>query len=66
MSNQFLGTGRRKSSVARVILTSGSGKFLINPLNIPVEGGQVSKYDFVYMANIVCGQTKIIVQMSHL
>jgi small subunit ribosomal protein S9 len=30
MSNQFLGTGRRKSSVARVILTSGSGKFLIN------------------------------------
>lgn len=30
MSNQFLGTGRRKSSVARVILTSGSGKFIIN------------------------------------
>lgn len=30
MSNQFLGTGRRKSSVARVILTSGNGKFLIN------------------------------------
>ena len=30
MSNQFLGTGRRKSSVARVILTSGKGKFLIN------------------------------------
>lgn len=30
MSNQFLGTGRRKSSVARVILTSGKGKFIIN------------------------------------
>jgi small subunit ribosomal protein S9 len=30
MSNQFLGTGRRKSSVARVILTSGKGKFTIN------------------------------------
>lgn len=30
MSNQFLGTGRRKSSVARVILTSGKGKFVIN------------------------------------
>ncbi|MBM7452899.1 small subunit ribosomal protein S9 [Acholeplasma morum] len=27
---QYLGTGRRKSSVARVILTSGSGKFVIN------------------------------------
>jgi small subunit ribosomal protein S9 len=30
MNNQFLGTGRRKSSVARVILTSGKGKFIIN------------------------------------
>jgi small subunit ribosomal protein S9 len=29
-NNQFLGTGRRKSSVARVILTSGKGKFLVN------------------------------------
>lgn len=27
---QYLGTGRRKSSVARVILTTGSGKFVIN------------------------------------
>jgi len=27
---QFLGTGRRKSSVARVILTSGDGKFTVN------------------------------------
>lgn len=27
---QYLGTGRRKSSVARVILTSGTGKFLVN------------------------------------
>lgn len=27
---QYRGTGRRKSSVARVILTSGSGKFIIN------------------------------------
>jgi small subunit ribosomal protein S9 len=27
---QYLGTGRRKSSVARVILTSGTGKFIIN------------------------------------
>jgi small subunit ribosomal protein S9 len=30
MNNQFLGTGRRKSSVARVILTSGKGAFVIN------------------------------------
>lgn len=27
---QYLGTGRRKKSVARVILTSGKGSFLIN------------------------------------
>lgn len=27
---QYLCTGRRKSSVARVILTSGTGKFVIN------------------------------------
>ncbi len=27
---QYTGTGRRKNSVARVILTAGSGKFLIN------------------------------------
>ena len=27
---QYFGTGRRKSSVARVILTAGSGKFIIN------------------------------------
>ena len=27
---QYFGTGRRKNSVARVILTAGSGKFTIN------------------------------------
>lgn len=27
---QYLGTGRRKQSVARVILTKGTGKFVIN------------------------------------
>ena len=27
---QYLGTGRRKSSVARVILSTGTGKFVIN------------------------------------
>ena len=27
---QYLGTGRRKKSVARVILTKGTGKFLVN------------------------------------
>ncbi len=27
---RYLGTGRRKSSVARVILTNGTGKFVIN------------------------------------
>ncbi|MCF7933125.1 MAG: 30S ribosomal protein S9 [Acholeplasmataceae bacterium] len=29
-TTQYLGTGRRKSSVARVILTSGNGTFVIN------------------------------------
>ncbi len=31
---QFLGTGRRKSSVARVIITPGNGKMLINKKTI--------------------------------
>ena len=30
---QYLGTGRRKSSVARVILTNGTGKFVVNGRN---------------------------------
>ena len=30
MSVQYLGTGRRKKSVARVILTSGTGEFIVN------------------------------------
>jgi small subunit ribosomal protein S9 len=29
-SNEFLGTGRRKTSIARVRLASGSGKIVIN------------------------------------
>ena len=29
-TNEFLGTGRRKTSIARVRLTSGSGKIVIN------------------------------------
>lgn len=29
-AKQFYGTGRRKSSVARVFLTKGTGKFIIN------------------------------------
>jgi small subunit ribosomal protein S9 len=29
-SNEFLGTGRRKTSVARVRLASGSGKIVVN------------------------------------
>jgi small subunit ribosomal protein S9 len=29
-TNEFLGTGRRKTSVARVRLASGSGKILVN------------------------------------
>lgn len=34
MSNQFLGTGRRKTSVARVRLLPGSGKFIVNNKNL--------------------------------
>jgi small subunit ribosomal protein S9 len=29
-TNEFLGTGRRKTSVARVRLASGTGKFVVN------------------------------------
>lgn len=31
---QYIGTGRRKTSVARVFLTAGSGKFIINKQDI--------------------------------
>ncbi len=33
-TQQYYGTGRRKSSVARVFLTPGSGKIIINTLTI--------------------------------
>ena len=33
-STQYYGTGRRKSSVARVFLTSGSGKVTVNNLSL--------------------------------
>lgn len=33
-ANQYYGTGRRKSSSARVFLQSGSGKIIINQLSI--------------------------------
>lgn len=34
MSNQFNGTGRRKTSVARVRLLPGSGQFFVNKKNL--------------------------------
>jgi len=34
MANQYYGTGRRKSSVARVFVKAGSGKITINKRNI--------------------------------
>lgn len=34
MTEQYYGTGRRKSSIARVYLTAGDGKILINKLPI--------------------------------
>lgn len=34
MANQYYGTGRRKSSVARVFMKAGSGKITINKRNI--------------------------------
>lgn len=34
MNNQFQGTGRRKTSVARVIILPGTGKFIINNKNL--------------------------------
>jgi small subunit ribosomal protein S9 len=35
MAAQYYGTGRRKSSIARVYASTGSGKFTIN--NLPIE-----------------------------
>ncbi|WP_069469918.1 30S ribosomal protein S9 [Candidatus Marithrix sp. Canyon 246] len=34
MTEQYYGTGRRKSSIARVYLTAGDGKILVNKLPI--------------------------------
>ena len=34
MATQYVGTGRRKTSVARVFLTPGNGKFVINKKDI--------------------------------
>ncbi len=34
MATQYIGTGRRKTSVARVFLTPGNGKFVINKQDI--------------------------------
>ena len=34
MATQYIGTGRRKTSVARVFLTPGNGKFVINKKDI--------------------------------
>ena len=34
MNNQFQGTGRRKTSVARVRLLPGSGQFFVNKKNL--------------------------------
>lgn len=34
MDNQYRGTGRRKSAVARVRLIPGSGKFIVNGIDI--------------------------------
>ena len=34
MATQYMGTGRRKTSVARVFLTPGNGKFIINKKDI--------------------------------
>jgi len=34
MANQYYGTGRRKSSTARVFLKAGSGQITINKRNI--------------------------------
>ncbi|MCK5818804.1 MAG: 30S ribosomal protein S9 [Psychromonas sp.] len=34
MANQYYGTGRRKSAVARVFMKAGSGKIIINKRNL--------------------------------
>lgn len=43
-STQFTGTGRRKTSIARVFLKSGKGKFLINGKEPQNHLGDVSTY----------------------
>ena len=45
-SNEFLGTGRRKTSVARVRISAGSGKILVNgrafEVYFPLESQRMS------------------------
>ena len=43
---QYYGTGRRKSSVARVYLTSGKGKILVN-------GRDVAEYFMVFLLKLI-------------
>lgn len=63
-TQQFYGTGRRKSSVARVFLTPGSGKILINNKSIEDYFGRdtsrmvvkqpFEKLDFVDQWDVKC------------
>ena len=43
-NTQFIGTGRRKTSIARVFLKPGKGKFLINGKEPQLHVGNVSTY----------------------
>ena len=51
MAKTFIGTGRRKRSVARVRMTSGKGKITINGKELPIDKENLN-YDLVVASSI--------------
>ncbi|KPU82272.1 30S ribosomal protein S9 [Psychromonas sp. PRT-SC03] len=58
MANQYYGTGRRKSSVARVFMKAGSGKITINKRNIDEYFGRETA------SMVVCQPLKLVGAME--
>ena len=53
MATQYVGTGRRKTSVARVFLTPGNGKFIINKKDIEeIPEKYLTGVKFHYVENV--------------
>ena len=58
-SSTFYGTGRRKSSIARVFLTPGTGKITINKKDIDEYFGQKKIQGYCLLGNFFQGTVTI-------